>query len=86
MFYADETPFSGRNRRFIARDIVYVVGKWLGDRADWRVRGMDVLGGEASAVEVEQLIGVLVGEGWLGDEGLIEEGRVLRERIARILR
>lgn len=29
MFYADEVPFRGRNRRYIARDIVHVIKLWF---------------------------------------------------------
>lgn len=84
LFYADEAPFHGRNRRFLARDIVAVVARWLQD-SDRRVRGAQVLGGEASAAGVSQCLGLVERCGGV-DQLVVEECRVLRARIERILR
>ena len=84
LFYNDEAPFHGRNRRFIARDLVAVVSRWLND-CDRRLRGAEVLGGEASAASVSECLGLVQRCAGL-EEGIVEECRVLRGKIERILR
>ena len=84
LWYADEAPFQGRNRRGIAGHLVYVVGRWLED-SDRAVRGKEVLGGEAGAAGVDRLLVSIVGGRVLDGVG-VEEVRVLRGRIERVLR
>ena len=82
MFYNDEAPFQGRNRRYIADDIIYVAGLWFQDSS----RGAGkILGGEGNAAAITQTLMMLQQSGLLDREGL-EECRVLRARIEQILR
>ena len=84
MFYNDEAPFQGRNRRFIAVDIVYVVKRWF-ETSDRGARGAGkILGGEGNAAAISQVLQMLLGSGL--DEATLEECRVLRARIEQILR
>ena len=81
MYYNDEAPFQGRNRRYIANDIIYVVQMWFQDSS----RGAEpILGGESSAVEVSQTLHMLLQSG-MGDRKR-EDCQVLRMRIEQVLR
>ena len=81
MFYNDEAPFQGRNRRYIAADIVYVVKLWFQDS----LRGkLGILGGEANAVAVSQCLLMVQQSGIDGTRA--EECRDLRVRIEQMLR
>ena len=82
MFYNDEPPFTGRNRRYIADDILYVCQKWFEE--DARGGGDSILGGEENALAVSHLLGV-VGESAAG-ETKKGEWRELRARIEAFLR
>ena len=77
MFYNDEAPFHGRNRRYIANDIIYVAGLWFQDST----RGVGkILGGEGNAAAVSQTLMMLQQSGLLDAESL-DECRALRARI-----
>ena len=82
MFYADEAPFSGRNRRFIADDVVYVAGLWFRDSL--RDGGV-VFGDEGAAGGVAQVLGVVLQSGLL-DPARADEGQALRARIEGMMR
>ncbi|KAI9824104.1 MAG: hypothetical protein M1832_002174 [Thelocarpon impressellum] len=82
MFYNDEPPFRGRNRRHIADEILYVSQRWFAE--DVRSGGGSVLGGDANAAGVAHLLGV-VGESPAG-EAKRGEFRELRGRIEAFLR
>ena len=80
MFYNDEAPFQGRNRRFIANDLIYVIGQWYRETS----RGAEaVFGGESNAEGVLELLRVV------GQSGLDEERagtcQALRVRIESTL-
>lgn len=82
MFYNDEAPFQGRNRRYVAHDIIYIAGLWFQDSN----RGTGkILGGEGSAAAITQTLMMLQQSGLLEGEDL-EECRMLRGRIEQILR
>lgn len=82
MFYNDEAPFQGRNRRYIANDIIYVAGLWFQDSS----RGAGkILGGEGNAAAINQTLMMLQQSGLL-DEPTLEECRALRARIELMLR
>ena len=82
MFYNDEAPFHGRNRRYIANDIIYIVGLWFQDSS----RGAGkILGGEDNAAAITQTLMMLQQSGLL-DEGTLDECRSLRARIEFMLR
>lgn len=81
MFYNDEAPFQGRNRRYIANDIIYVVGLWFQDSS----RGTGkVLGGENNAAAISQTLLMLLQSG-LNETGA-EQCQTLRMRIEHVLR
>ena len=81
MFYNDEAPFQGRNRRFIANDILYVCKRWYGDS----IRGgQPPFGGEENIAAVYQILLVLMENGVDNDK--MEECRGLRNRIEQFLR
>ena len=82
MFYNDEAPFQGRNRRYIAHDIIYVAGLWFQDSS--RGAGM-ILGGEGNAAAITQTLMMLQQSGLLDGEAL-DECRALRARIELMLR
>jgi len=82
MFYNDEAPFQGRNRRYIANDIVYVVRQWFQDSI--RSAG-NLLGGENNAVAISQTLLMLQQSGGL-DARREEECQLLRTRIEHVLR
>ena len=82
MFYNEEAPFQGRNRRFIANDIVYVVSLWYTESS----RGAEIVfGGESNAEAISELLHVLIRSGLL-DERRIEQCQALRMRIEHTLR
>ncbi|KAL8702477.1 MAG: hypothetical protein Q9201_004349 [Fulgogasparrea decipioides] len=81
MFYNDEQPFQGRNRRFIGNDMVYVARLWFQDS----IRGSGSLyGGEDNAYAVSQMLHLVMQSGL--EEGRLEEGQNLRMRIENLLR
>lgn len=82
MFYADEPPLNGRNRRFIANDIVYMSRRWYEES----VRGGGLaFGGEENAVAVAEALRVVMGAGVL-DQEMMEEARVMSARVEQVLR
>ena len=82
MFYNDEQPFHGKNRKIIAAEIVYVVGLWLQDTS--RGKGK-ILGGEQNAATVSQTLLLLQQSGGL-DRDRAEMCARLRVRIEHMLR
>lgn len=85
MFYNDEVPFRGRNRRFIVVDMLHVLQKWYAESAQ---TGGRVFGSEENALAVGDLLREVLESG--GQSGLteemVEECRVLRSRIEQGLR
>lgn len=80
MFYGDEAPFQGRNRRYIANDLLYVVRLWYQQTS--RGNGK-VLGNEENATAVSQTLQLLVSG---LDPNQAEECQILRGRIENSLR
>ncbi|KAL6717197.1 hypothetical protein ACLMJK_005112 [Lecanora helva] len=80
MFYNDEAPFQGRNRRYIANELIYIVGLWFQESS----RGAGkLLGGESNAAAVSQVLQTV--QPTL-DARRAEECQTLRMRIEYILR
>lgn len=80
MFYNDEAPFQGKNRRYIANDIVYVVRLWSQDRG----RGAgEMLGGESNAATISATLQMLQP---ILDARRAEENQMLRMKIETVLR
>ncbi|KAL8813920.1 MAG: hypothetical protein Q9223_006823 [Gallowayella weberi] len=81
MFYNDEPPFQGRNRRIIGNDMVYITGAWFHDS----IRGSGtIFGGEDNAIAVSDMLHTVMQSGL--DERRLEEGQNLRMRIENLLR
>ena len=81
MFYNDEPPFQGRNRRLIGNDIVYVVGRWFKEG----IRGTGIIfGSEENALSISQMLHMVMQSGL--DERRLEECQNLRNRIENMLR
>lgn len=81
MFYNDEPPFHGRNRRLIGNDIVYIAKMWFQDS----IRGSgSPFGGEDNAIAVSQMLHMVMQSGL--DERRLEECQNLRMRIEVMLR
>ncbi|KAL8938397.1 MAG: hypothetical protein Q9211_003227 [Gyalolechia sp. 1 TL-2023] len=81
MFYNDEPPFQGRNRRWIGNDIVYIATLWFQDS----IRGSGLpFGGEDTAFTVSQMLQMVMQSGL--DERRLEQCQTLRMRIENMLR
>ena len=81
MFYNDEAPFQGRNRRLVANDLVYTIGQWYKASN----RGAEVVfGGEDNAENISQLLRVLLQSGL--DQQRAEQCQALRMMIEHTLR
>lgn len=81
MFYNDEAPFQGRNRRHIANDMLYLIQRWFHDSGR---RGGRVFGGDSNALTISQTLLMLQQNGI--DEDKAEECQSLRIRIEQMLR
>lgn len=82
MFYADEAPLNGRNRRFIANDIIYLSRRWYENS----VKGGGLaFGSEENAVAVAEALRVVIGAGVL-DQDMSEEARGLSAKVEQVLR
>ncbi|KAF2836043.1 putative non-repetitive nucleoporin [Patellaria atrata CBS 101060] len=82
MFYNEEPPFHGRNKRPICNDLVYVAQKWLEESAR---TGQQPFGGMENAVAVNELLGLVLRDGGL-DHQRREIATVLRARVDAMLR
>lgn len=82
MFYNDEQPFHGRNRKVIAEEILYVVTLWIQETSRGKER---VLGGEQNAEAVSQMLLLLQQSGGL-DANRAEDAGNMRRRIEYMLR
>lgn len=80
MYYGDEAPFQGPNRRYISNDLIYVAQLWYQQtsRGNWQI-----LGNEENAAEVSQMLQLLVSE---LEPSRAEECQILRARIEHSLR
>lgn len=68
MFFSGDSPFVGSNRKYIASEMAYVVGKWYHDSMR---AGTVVFGSEAGAARVEETMQALLQQG--SKAGLDEE-------------
>lgn len=83
IYYANEQPFQGKNRRIIAGDLVYLLSRWFSDSE--RAGERYVFGSEENAAGVEEILAGLVRSEDL-DARRREEAEILRTRIAQALR
>jgi nuclear pore complex protein Nup155 len=82
MFYANEAPFQGRNRAYVANDLLHVVRLWV--QQTTRDNGM-VLGSVENAAAVSQALQMLLQQGGL-DRDKREECQILRTRLENSVR
>ena len=82
LYYANEQPFQGKNRRVLANDLVYVLARWF--ESSERT-GAVPFGSEENSVGVEEVLAGLVRSGEV-DEQRRQDAELLRTRIARVLR
>jgi len=84
MYYNNETPFEGRNRRPVAVNMLHVIQRWYSDSAQSAGRAF---GSEENAAAVSELLKEVVegGGSGLGEEEL-EACRTVRVRIEQGLR
>ncbi len=82
LFFNEEPPFQGRNRRNIANCIIYVVHCWFEDSSRG---GRLVFGGAENAAAVAETLRSVVSAGVL-DEATTEQARLLRLRVEHVLR
>ena len=80
LFYNDEVPFHGENRKAIGRDLVYLIQRWFQDSI--RVGG-GVFGSDSLAGRVSEVLLLLQQSGLNTD--LVEICRNLRLRIEQSL-
>ena len=84
VFYANEVPFVQLQRRVIASDTIYVVGRWLADT----LRGGGVIfDSEQGALRVDQMMEGLILEGRRAGmtDQMMSMARAIRDRIAAVL-
>jgi len=81
MFYNDEVPFKGRNRRFIASDMLHIIVRWFAESTQF---GTAPFGGEETAVAISQTLQVLQQHGL--DERQTQECQMVRMKIEQFLR
>lgn len=81
MLYDDEAPFGGRNRRYIAVDMLHLVRRWFHDTG--RGKGK-VFGSEANAAAVSETLLLLQQVGL--EREMLEECQALRARVELLLR
>lgn len=80
LFYNDEVPFHGENRKGIGKDLVYLIQRWFQDSV--RVGG-GVFGSDALAGRVSEVLHLLQQSGLNRD--LVEVCRDLRMKIEQSL-
>ena len=81
IFANSEAPFTGRNRRIVSENLVYVIRRWYADTA---LSGGIVLGGEDNLSAVASTLRAVLSAGVLDDRET-EEARVLAMRINQAL-
>jgi nuclear pore complex protein Nup155 len=81
MYYIDEAPFHGSNRKIIARDLLYTIEHWFHDTV--RLGGV-VFGSDLIAERVEEML-TLLQQGGISAEQMAA-AHELRARINNILR
>ncbi|KAF2789034.1 nucleoporin-domain-containing protein [Melanomma pulvis-pyrius CBS 109.77] len=87
LWYAQEHPFGGRNRKLLVKWLIYSVERWhIASK-----RTGQVFGGADNAVALADLLRIIVGANDIGrdtaeDQEWNERGRQVRERVEEIAR
>lgn len=80
LFYNNEPPFSGSNRRVLGNDLVYLIQRWFQESAR---AGGPLFESEDVAIQVDQMLQMLLQIKL--DDQQSQTCRMLRQRIAQIL-
>ncbi|KAF9895069.1 hypothetical protein FE257_004698 [Aspergillus nanangensis] len=81
MYYTDEAPFHGSNRKYIAKDLLYLIEHWFHDTV--RLGGM-VFGSDVVAERISEML-LLMQQGGTTPEQ-VQFANELRTRIEDVLR
>jgi nuclear pore complex protein Nup155 len=81
MFYNDEAPFEGRNRRYIAKEMLYVIRKWY---ETCLLGNMRLFGGGDNAATITQTLEMLMKNGL--DQNEVNDAKELQVKISRNFR
>ncbi|KAA8646885.1 hypothetical protein EYZ11_005975 [Aspergillus tanneri] len=81
MFYVDEAPFHGSNRKYIAKDLLYLIERWFHDTV--RLGGV-VFGSDAVAERISETL-VLLQQGGIAPDQ-VQLAQDLGRRIEDVLR
>jgi nuclear pore complex protein Nup155 len=81
MFYNDETPFEGRNRRIIGNNMVHVIKMWY---LHCTRNNQRIFGSDENAATILQSLTMLTQNGLTGAE--LEDAQALKRKIERELR
>ena len=81
MLYNNEAPFEGRNRNYIAADMLHLIQRWF--HASSRGGGK-IFGGDSNAAAISETLQMLQQTGL--DREKMEECQALRMRIDQVLR
>ncbi|KIW80995.1 hypothetical protein Z517_04018 [Fonsecaea pedrosoi CBS 271.37] len=84
MFFSGDPPFVGSNRKYIASELVYVVGRWFHDSTR---AGSVIFGSEVAATKVQETMHALLQQGRAAglDEETTRVAREVVERVGRLL-
>lgn len=82
MFYIDEAPFHGANRKYIAKDLLYVVEQWFRDTV--RLGGA-VFGSDVVAERICETLLLLLQTSAIPPD-MLQHAQDLRRKIEEILR
>ena len=82
MYYNDDMPFRGRNKRHVADDMLYVAQRWFQESSRGGERKL--FGGEADVADMQETLKELMQNGL--EAGKQEECRDLIRRIDHLLR
>ena len=82
MHYTDEAPFHGSNRKYIAKDLLYLIGCWFKESV--RLGGV-VFGSELVAERISEVLLLLQQQGGLTPDQ-VQDAQELRARIENIIR
>ncbi|EHY59224.1 hypothetical protein HRR83_001507 [Exophiala dermatitidis] len=84
MFFSGDAPFVGSNRKYIASEIAYVVGKWFHDSMR---AGTVIFGSDTGAARVEETMQALLQQSRAAglDDETVQVCRVVVEKIGQLL-
>lgn len=82
MFYSNEAPFQGGNRKYIAHDLLYLIQGWYHDTV--RMGGI-VFGSDSMAARISEVLLLMQQSGCMTPE-MVQLAQELRVRIDDVIR